>query len=81
MVITRAMLADSPSLVRKIDKFAASENLAFSEACIFLLKRWFHLNSFCPGGGFTHARGRRATSTAMEKDGEAVRGKTRRRAK
>ena len=38
-------------------------------------------NSFLPEGVKRLPRGRRATSTAMEKDGEAVRGKTRRRAK
>lgn len=43
MIITKSKLRKYPTLIRKIEKVAASKKLSFSDACVFLLKRWFHL--------------------------------------
>lgn len=44
MTITEKKLAKYPSLIAKIRKVAAAENLTFSQAAHFLLARWFHLH-------------------------------------
>ena len=43
MTITEKKLAKHPALIAKIRKVALARKMTFSQACHFLIARWFHL--------------------------------------